>query len=264
MQAISKAQAVIEFKMDGTIITANDNFLATVGYSLDEIQGKHHSMFVEATYKSSNEYQEFWNKLNRGEHESAEYKRIGKGGKEIWIQASYNPIIDDNGKSFKVVKFASDVTEQKLAAAENSGKMEAISKAQAIIEFNMDGTIITANDNFLATVGYSLDEIQGKHHSMFVEASYKASNEYREFWNKLNRGEYEAAEYKRIGKGGNEVWIQASYNPIVDVNGQTLQGGEICFGCDGRRNWLPRRIAVRWRPYPRRRPLSNLTWTARL
>ncbi|NQZ88472.1 MAG: PAS domain-containing protein [Colwellia sp.] len=218
--AISKAQAVIEFNMDGTIITANENFLATLGYTLAEVQGKHHSMFVEPAFKASTEYREFWAKLNRGEYESKEYKRLGKGGKEVWIQASYNPILDLNGKAYKVVKFATDVTTQKLENANFSGQIDAISKAQAVIEFNMDGTIITANENFLATLGYTLAEVQGKHHSMFVEPAFKASTEYREFWQKLNRGEFESKEYKRLGKGGKEVWIQASYNPILDLNGK--------------------------------------------
>ncbi|WP_281556387.1 methyl-accepting chemotaxis protein [Thalassomonas sp. RHCl1] len=221
--AISKAQAVIEFNMDGTIITANDNFLQTVGYSLEEIQGKHHSMFVESGYKTSNEYKEFWAKLNRGEYEASEYKRLGKGGKEIWIQASYNPIFDLNGKAFKVVKFASDVTGQKLANADVSGQISAISKAQAVIEFNMDGTIITANDNFLNAMGYELAEIKGQHHSMFVDPMYKTSEEYRLFWHKLNLGEYDANEYMRLGKGGKEVWIQASYNPVLDLNGKPFK-----------------------------------------
>jgi methyl-accepting chemotaxis protein len=223
IEAISKAQAVIEFNMEGTIIDANENFLSTVGYSLEEIQGQHHSMFVEPDFKISAEYKAFWEGLNRGEFESKEYKRLGKGGKEIWIQASYNPILDLNGKPFKVVKFATDVTQQKLKNADFSGQIEAISKAQAVIEFNMDGTIITANENFLSTVGYSLEEIQGQHHSMFVEPAFKAGVEYRLFWESLNRGEYESKEYKRLGKGGKEIWIQASYNPIMDLNGKPFK-----------------------------------------
>ncbi len=214
--AISESQAVIEFNLDGTIITANENFLNAMGYSLPEIQGKHHSMFVEASERDSAAYREFWAKLNRGEYQAAEYKRIGKGGKEVWIQASYNPILDPNGKPFKVIKFATDITERKIRGMEDAGKIDAILRAQAVIEFNMDGTIITANENFLKAMGYSLAEIQGKHHGMFVEPSMRESSAYREFWNSLNRGEYSAAEYKRIGKGGKEIWILASYNPILD------------------------------------------------
>ena len=215
--AIGRSQAVIEFDLDGTIRTANANFLRTVGYALDEIKGKHHSLFVEPAYRESAEYHAFWAKLGRGEYDEAQYKRIGKGGKEVWLQASYNPIFDPNGKPFKVVKYATDITERKLRMADYEGQISAISKAQAVIEFALDGTILTANDNFLHTVGYTLDEVKGKHHGLFVDAAYRESAEYRAFWAKLGRGEYEAAQYKRIAKGGREVWLQASYNPIFDA-----------------------------------------------
>lgn len=218
--AIGKSQAVIEFHLDGTIITANENFLKTLGYRLDEVQGKHHSMFAEHAYAQSSEYKAFWAKLNRGEYDTGEYKRIGKNGREVWIKASYNPIFDRHGKAYKVIKFATDVTAQKLQNADFTGQISAIGKSQAVIEFNMDGTIITANDNFLNTLGYRLDEVQGKHHVMFADPDYAKSAEYKEFWAKLNRGEYDAAEYKRLGKGGREIWIQASYNPILDLNGK--------------------------------------------
>ncbi len=218
--AIDRAQAVIEFNLDGTIITANDNFLQTLGYTLPEIQGQHHRMFAEPGYASSPDYANFWVKLNRGEFEAGVYKRIGKGGKEVWIQASYNPIFDDQGQPYKVVKFAMDITAQQNQSADYESKIGAISKAQAVIEFNLDGTIITANDNFLQTLGYTLPEIQGKHHRMFAEPTYAASPEYAAFWEKLNRGEFDAGRYKRIGKGGKEIWIQASYNPIMDASGK--------------------------------------------
>jgi methyl-accepting chemotaxis protein len=221
--AIGRAQAVIEFNLDGTIVTANENFLKALGYSLGEIQGKHHGMFVEPAMRDSAAYREFWACLKRGEYQSGEYKRIGKGGKEVWILASYNPILDEDGKPFKVVKFATDVTAQKLQTADFSGQIAAIGKSQAVIEFNMDGSILTANENFLHAVGYSLGEIQGKRHSMFVEAAERDSADYREFWACLNRGQYQAAEYKRIGKGGKAIWIQASYNPILDLNGKPFK-----------------------------------------
>ena len=221
--AISKSQAVIEFDMDGTIITANKNFLDTLGYRLDEIQGKHHSMFVLAEERGGAEYRAFWASLNRGEFQSAEYKRFGKGAKEIWILASYNPILDDTGKPFKVVKFASDVSEQKLKTANFSGQIEAIGKSQAVIEFDMDGKVLIANDNFLQTLGYSLAEIQGKHHSMFVLPADRGSEAYRAFWANLNRGEFQSGEYQRVGKGGKEIWIHASYNPILDLNGKPFK-----------------------------------------
>lgn len=218
--AISKSQAVIEFNMDGTVIYANENFCGAVGYSLSEIQGRHHRMFCEPKFAESHEYRAFWDRLNQGNFEVAEYKRIAKGGKEIWIHASYNPILDMNGKPFKVVKFATDVTQDKLKSIEVNGKVNAIEKAQAVIEFNMDGTVIRANDNFLSTLGYSAHEIQGQHHRMFCEKDNATSPEYRAFWEKLNRGEFDTGEYRRVGKGGKEIWIQASYNPIFDLNGK--------------------------------------------
>ena len=221
--AISKSQAVIEFNLDGTIITANQNFLSTLGYSLDEIKGKHHSMFVEPAVRDSNDYREFWARLNRGEFQAAQYKRIGKGGKPIWIQASYNPIYDAKGKPSKVIKFATDITAQKIQNMEDAGKIAAMGRAQAVIEFNMDGTIVTANDNFLGAMGYSLAEVQGKHHSMFVTPADRDSAAYREFWAALNRGDYQAAEYKRLGKGGKEVWILATYNPIFNEAGKPFK-----------------------------------------
>ncbi|MFC3682444.1 PAS domain-containing protein [Hydrogenophaga luteola] len=223
LDAISKAQAVIEFDLKGNILTANANFLNTLGYSLQEVQGQHHSLFVEPSYRSSAEYRLFWDKLGRGEYDAGQYKRIGKGGKEVWIQASYNPIMDTNGKPFKVVKYATDITAQKLQAADFSGQLDAISKAQAVIEFDLKGNILTANANFLNAVGYSLAEIQGQHHSLFVEPAYRSSAEYRAFWDKLGRGEYDAGQYKRITKGGQEIWIQASYNPIMDTNGKPFK-----------------------------------------
>ncbi|MBR0698778.1 PAS domain-containing methyl-accepting chemotaxis protein [Bradyrhizobium diazoefficiens] len=221
--AIGRAQAVIEFRLDGTIVTANENFCKALGYSLSEIEGKHHSLFVAETDRNSAAYREFWAALNRGDYQAGEFKRIGKGGKEVWILASYNPLLDEAGKPYGVVKFATDVTAEKLKNADLAGQIAAIDKAQAVIEFNMDGTIITANGNFLGALGYSLAEIKGKHHSMFVEPSERDGSAYREFWAALNRGQYQAAEYKRIGKGGKEVYIQASYNPILDLNAKPFK-----------------------------------------
>ncbi|MBQ0730009.1 MAG: PAS domain S-box protein [Oleispira antarctica] len=223
VEAIGKSQAVIEFDINGIIESANDNFLNTLGYTIEEIKGQHHSLFVEQSYKNSPEYKMFWEDLAAGKFNAGEYKRIGKGGKEIWIQASYNPIIGVNGKPIKVVKYATDITDQKVMNANFQGQIEAISKSQAVIEFNMDGTIIFANDNFLSALGYRLNEVKGQHHSLFVDADERNSADYKRFWEKLNLGEFESAEYKRIGKGGKEVWIQASYNPIMDVNGKPFK-----------------------------------------
>jgi PAS domain S-box-containing protein len=179
---------------------------AILGYSLAEIQGKHHSMFAAPAERDSIGYREFRAKLNRGEFQSAECKRFGKGGKEVWILASYNPILDDAGKPFKVVKFASDVSEQTLKTADFAGQIEAIGKSQVVIEFSMDGVVLDANENFLKTLGYSFAEIKGKHHSMFVQPEEHQSDAYRVFWANLNRGEFQSAEYRRVrvvDRGGN-------------------------------------------------------------
>lgn len=223
LAAVNRAQATIEFKLDGTIVTANENFLGATGYSLAEIQGRHHSMFMPQADRDSPAYREFWAALGRGEYQHGEYKRIGKGNKEIWILASYNPVLDENGKPFGVVKFATDVTEERLKKADLSGQIEAIGKSQAVIEFNLDGTIIVANENFLATLGYTLGEIRGQHHRMFVEPQEREGVAYTEFWAALNRGQFKAGEFKRVGKGGKEIWIQASYNPILDLNGKPFK-----------------------------------------
>ncbi len=223
LAAIDKAMAVIEFSLDGRVLHANANFLAVLGYTLEEVRGQHHSMFVDMAYRQSPEYKAFWEKLGRGEYDAAQYKRIAKGGREVWIQATYNPILDANGKPFKVVKYATDVTDVKLQEANFRGQIAAIDKVMAVIEFGLDGRIQTANSNFLQTLGYTLEEVRGQHHSMFVEPAYRQSPDYRVFWDKLARGENDAGQYKRLGKGGRHVWIQASYNPILDMNGKPFK-----------------------------------------
>ena len=223
LAALDKSQAVIEFEMDGTIVTANKNFLDALGYALTEIKGKHHSMFVEPALRDSAEYRAFWDDLRRGHFRAAEYKRIGKGGKEIWIQASYNPLLGRDGKPFKVVKFATDITAEKLKNAEYQGQIAAIDKAQAVISFDLDGTILDANKNFLDALGYRIEEIRGQHHRMFVEPGHRESPDYRAFWEALRQGRFQAAEYKRIGKGGKEIWIQASYNPLLGRDGKPFK-----------------------------------------
>lgn len=222
LAALSKSQAMIEFDLTGRILTANDNFCRALGYELSEIIGKHHSMFVEPDFVKSADYKAFWAKLAAGNFDQQQYKRIGKGGKEVWIEASYNPVMR-RGKPVKVVKIATDITAQKLKVAEDAGKIEALSRAQAIIEFTPTGDVLTANENFLSALGYSLSEIQGKHHSMFCEPSYTASPDYRNFWKMLAGGDLMADEFMRLGKGGRKVFIQASYNPIFDMNGRVFK-----------------------------------------
>jgi methyl-accepting chemotaxis protein len=219
-QALDRVQAIIEFDLDGKVLAANENFLHAIGYEEGEIVGQHHRMFCESSYAASSEYSEFWKKLRRGEFHEAEFKRLAKGGREIWLRASYNPVFGEDGKVIRVVKFATDVTEAKLQRAEYEGKVKAIERAQAVIEFGLDGSVITANENFLDIFGYTLDEVVGKHHRMFCEPGYVESPEYAQFWQKLGRGEYEAGEFKRVGKDGADIWLQASYNPILDIEGR--------------------------------------------
>ncbi len=223
LKSLSRSQAVIRFTPDGIILDANHNFLVTLGYTLNEIKGQHHRMFCDPVYTCTHGYKEFWNKLKNGTFFTAQFQRFCKDKKEIWIEASYNPIIDNSGKVIQVVKYATDITEQKMMNADYEGQIDAIGKSQAVIHFELDGTIITANKNFLSVVGYRLEEIQGKHHSMFADPQYARSKEYQEFWHKLNNGEYQVAEYKRFGKGGKEIWINASYNPIMDMRGNPFK-----------------------------------------
>jgi methyl-accepting chemotaxis protein len=220
LDAVDNSLAIIEFSSDGVIQNANENFLKTLGYSLNEIKGKHHSMFVDPNEASSQKYQEFWQKLRVGNIMQSEFMRMSKGGKPIWIEASYVPVKTRNGQVHRVIKFATDITKRKIISLDQEGQLRAIDRSQAVIEFDLEGQILKANDNFLATLGYAADEIIGKHHSMFVEPDYRATSEYREFWKKLKGGDFFSAEYKRIGKGGKEVWIQASYNPIFDATGK--------------------------------------------
>lgn len=223
LSALNRSQALISFDPQGRILDANENFCKTLGYTLEDIRGKHHSMFAEPTYRDSPEYRAFWERLAAGRFDAGQYKRLGKGGREVWIQASYNPVVDADGRVHKVIKIATDITADMLRRADLEGQIAAISKAQAVIEFDLKGNILHANENFLATTGYVLDEIQGQHHAMFVEPAYRESIEYREFWNRLGRGSFDAGQYRRVGKGGREIWIQATYNPIYDMNGKPFK-----------------------------------------
>ena len=221
--AIHRSQAVIEFSLDGVVVHANENFLRAMGYTLEQIRGQHHRIFVDAQERVRPDYRLFWEQLGRGEFHTGQYKRLTRDGREVWLQASYNPILDNAGKPIKVVKFCTEITEQKTRAADFEGQIVAIGKVQAVIEFELDGTIRDANENFLKTVGYSLDEIRGRHHRLFVEAATAQSSEYREFWAKLGRGEFDSGLYKRVARDGHEVWLQASYNPIFDASGRAVK-----------------------------------------
>jgi len=223
ISAISRSQAVISFKTDGTILDANDNFLKTLGYEREEIVGQHHRMFVERGEAEAIGYENFWKALRDGIFQSGEYRRIGKGGKEVWIRATYNPIFGGDGHPVKVVKFAIDVTEEKLRNADYQGQIAAINRTQAVISFSLDGTILFANENFLKATNYRLSEVKGQHHRMFVEAGYANSEEYRAFWDRLGNGVPVSAVYQRFAKGGRPIWLQATYNPILDASGRPVK-----------------------------------------
>jgi methyl-accepting chemotaxis protein len=218
--AVSRSRAMIEFSLDGTILDANQNFLATMGYTLDEIVGQHHRMFMPPGTADRADYNDFWKRLTRGEFVSGEFKRMAKGDREVWLLASYNPVLGPDGRPFKVFKFAADITEEQHRNAEFQGKVGAISRSQAVIEFSLDGTILDANQNLLTTMGYTLDEIVGQHHRMFVDPAEGSGAAYSSFWERLGRGEFQGGEYKRIAKDGRDVWLQATYNPIFDADGR--------------------------------------------
>lgn len=219
LDAFSRAQAIIEFTPQGEILTANEKFLTVLGYRLDEIQGQHHRMFVNPAEASTSGYREFWDGLAAGRLSAGEYKRFTKSGAEIWISASYNPVLDANGRVVKVVKIASDITETKVNGMEQDALFDALSRSLAIIEFEIDGTIVKANDNFLSTVGYTLEEVCGKHHRIFCDPTYVNSAEYTAFWDRLAGGKFFADRFQRFAKDGSEIWIQASYNPVLNDNG---------------------------------------------
>lgn len=222
-QAINRVQAVIEFDLMGKVLYANENFLGTFGYELDEVVGQHHRLFCDPAFARSAEYQAFWERLSRGEFNAGEYQRTGKQGQAIWIQASYNPIFDACGNPTKVVKFATDISENKRLNTEYKGKIDSISRSQAVIEFDLQGNVLNANSNFLRALGYTSQEIEGKHHSMFCSQELVQSPGYRGFWADLSEGKFQSGRFRRIGKHEATVWIQATYNPILDTDGKPFK-----------------------------------------
>lgn len=220
LDALDRSQAVIEFKMDGTVVNANKNFLDAMGYRLEEIKGRPHSLFVDPDYARSDEYRRFWNDLRAGRFQSSEFRRVTRSGQEIWLRATYNPIVGTGGRLTGVIKFATVITEEKLKAADAEGRIAAIDRSQAVIEFAMDGTVLTANRCFLDLMQYGLDEVRGKHHRIFMDRAEAASPAYAAFWDKLRQGEFQAGEFRRFAKDGGEVRIQATYTPIRDPAGR--------------------------------------------
>jgi len=242
LEALHRSQAVIEFALDGTILNANANFLAAVGYTLDEVQGRHHSLFVDSDEREGAAYRAFWTDLGRGEFRSGEFRRMAKGGREVWIQATYNPIRNRDGVPIKVVKFATDITVQKLQVADAMAQLAAVNRSQAVIEFAPDATVLDANANFLKALGYGIDEIRGRPHAMFVEPGYAQTPDYAAFWDRLRGGSFSSGMFQRVGKGGRPVWIQASYNPIFDPSGRLIK--IVKYASDVTANMEARSVAV--------------------
>lgn len=218
--ALCRSQAVIEFDLAGNILWANAVFLRVTGYRLEEVKGRHHRIFCTTEHAASPEYQTFWRELGRGEFRSGLYRRVGKGDRELWLQATYNPVLDDAGRPTRILKFASDVTDAQLRHAEYESKINAIQRSLAVVELSMDGIILDANENFLADVGYSRDELVGRHHSMLCDPEYADSVEYRGFWRRLSAGEFDRGTYQRFSRDGREIWLHATYNPVLDANGR--------------------------------------------
>nr|WP_051640621.1 methyl-accepting chemotaxis protein [Thiomicrorhabdus sp. Milos-T2] len=223
INAIEKSSAIIEFDLSGKVLTANPNFLHLMGYELEEIVGKPHRIFIAPEEASSAEYEDFWRKLRAGDFVSSRFKRIAKNGNTIWLEASYNPILDKTGKPYKFVKFATDITEKVQHEIEVQAEINAINSVMATIEFDTQGNILTANDNFLKIMGYTLSEIQGKHHSMFAVGNFAQTPAYKALWDNLAKGQAFSDTYERKTKNGETVWLEGSYNPILNPDGQVCK-----------------------------------------
>ena len=223
LEALDRSLAMIEFSPDGKVLFANENFLELLGYSLADIKGKHHSLFLDASEQNKASYRQFWNDLASGQYKSDEFKRIKQNGDQVWIQATYNPVKDSAGRTYKVIKFATDITARKLEEMFTRGQIDPIYRTQAVIQFLPDGTIVEANDNFLNCLGYSSEEIVNQHHAMFMPKEERDTPAYKKFWQELANGKYQQAEYRRVRKDGSDIWVQATYNPIFDTNGRVFR-----------------------------------------
>ena len=227
--AISRSHALIWFAPDGTIRGANANFCAALGYSLQEISGRHHSMFVDPAEAALTAYRQFWADLADGRTQAGAFRRLSKTGADVWIEAAYTPVLQ-GGKTVEVLKIAADITTAKIASLHNQSKLSALDQSLAVIEFTLDGTVVTANENFCRALDYGLDEIRGRKHALFCTAEDVASPEYARHWERLRKGELLSDTYLRIGKSGQRVWLQASYNPLFNAKGEVY--GVVKFATD--------------------------------
>ncbi|MBA5979956.1 PAS domain-containing methyl-accepting chemotaxis protein [Pseudomonas sp. MD195_PC81_125] len=220
LEAINRSMAVIEFDLDGVVLKANDNFLKTMGYRAEQVIGQPHRLFCTPEFGRSAQYTELWSRLKNGQFQSGTFERINSQGQPIWLEANYNPIKDTSGRVVKVVKFAMDVTTKVQQESEANAKLQAIDRAMAVIEFDLDGGILTANQNFLTRMGYTLAELKGKHHRLFCRAELVNSSAYEDFWRRLNQGELFQGQFERVDKRGQSIWLEANYNPVYDAAGR--------------------------------------------
>lgn len=220
LAAISRSMAMIEFDRDGVVLDANENFCRTMGYSAEEVRGKHHRIFCEEAYYRSDAYAKLWRDLAQGEPISGTFMRVTKSGQEVWLEASYMPVYGPDKQVQSVIKVASDISERVHHEHENQSLIDAIGRSMAVIEFTPQGQILNANQNFLKTVQYSLGEIVGQHHSMFCHRAEVESPAYKAFWASLNRGEFHSHRFERRNKHGQTLFLEASYNPIFDASGR--------------------------------------------
>lgn len=223
IEALSNAQPIVEFSPDGRIVAANAQFLANTGFAADEILLRTHADLVDPDYAVSSRYRDFWTALQQGDDASANGKLIGKGGKATWVRAIYTPVRDASGTVARIVCYAIDITPQTLRNAEHRSQIDAIRNSQAVVEFDLDGNIVDANEIFVKTVGYTRDEIVGRHHRMFVAEEAASAPAYASFWEDLRGGAFRSGEFERLAKGGRRIWIQAAYNPIVDPDGRPFK-----------------------------------------
>jgi len=220
LEAINRSMAVIEFDLDGVVLKANDNFLKTMGYRAEQVIGQPHRLFCTPEFGRSAQYTELWSRLKNGQFQSGTFERINSQGQPIWLEANYNPIKDASGRVVKVVKFAMNVTTKVQQESEANAKLQAIDRAMAVIEFDLNGGILTANQNFLTRMGYTLAELKGKHHRLFCRAELVNSSAYEDFWRRLNQGELFQGQFERVDKRGQSIWLEANYNPVYDAAGR--------------------------------------------
>ncbi len=220
LAAISRSMAMIEFDRTGVILNANERFCQTMGYGVEEIRGKHHRLFCEEAYTHTDAYHQLWRDLARGEALSGTFMRLNKRGEQVWLQASYLPVLDSDHQVRSVIKVAADISARVHHEHENQSLIDAISRSMAVIEFTPQGQILNANENFLRTVQYTREEIIGQHHSMFCHRSEVESPAYKAFWALLNRGEFHSHRFERKNKYGKTLFLEASYNPIFDTHGR--------------------------------------------